>query len=89
MLILPGQLHSIEQYKDDSMEYENIIFSLSMLMPGNIDYAKDDFITPLILGKLTVPTLFTPVYPYYEDVIVRSMPAMRYARPCRRVTSFT
>ena len=69
VLILPGQLHSIEQYYDDSMEYENIIFSLSMLMPGNIDYAKDDFITPLILGKLTVPTLFTPVYPYYEDVI--------------------
>ena len=69
VLILPGQLHSIEQYKDDSMEYENIIFSLSMLMLGNIDYAKDDFITPLILGKLTVPTLFTPVYPYYEDVI--------------------
>ena len=28
VLILPGQLHSIEQYKDDSMEYENIIFSL-------------------------------------------------------------
>ena len=26
-LIIPGQLHSIEQYENESMEYENIIFS--------------------------------------------------------------
>ena len=27
VLILPGQLHSIEQYDDLSMEYENIFFN--------------------------------------------------------------
>lgn len=69
VLILPGQLHSIEQHNSDSMEYENIIFSTTMLLPGTIDYAKEDFLTPLMNGKITVPTLFTPVYPYYADVI--------------------
>ena len=27
-LIIPGQLHSIEQYEQESMEYENIIFQI-------------------------------------------------------------
>ena len=54
---------------DESMEYENIIFSLSMLLPGKYDYTKEDFLTPLLTGRFTVPTVFTPVYPYYEDVV--------------------
>ena len=29
---------------------------------------RSDFIVPLLDGKITVPTIFTPVYPYYEDV---------------------
>lgn len=69
VLILPGQLHSIDQYMDESMEYENIIFSMSMLLTGKYDYTKEDFLTPLLAGRFTVPTVFTPVYPYYEDVV--------------------
>mgnify|MGYP002245205518 CR=1 FL=1 len=69
VVILPGQLHSIDQYMDKSMEYENIIFSLSMLLPGKYDYTRENFLTPLLAGKFTVPTVFTPVYPYYEDVV--------------------
>lgn len=68
VLILPGQLHSIEQYNDFSMEYENIIFSPSMLMPIKVDSTKEEFLEPLILGKFTVPTVFTPTSPYFEDV---------------------
>ena len=44
VLILPGQLHSIDQYMDESMEYENIIFSMSMLLTGKYDYTKEDFL---------------------------------------------
>lgn len=69
VLILPGQLHSIEQYDKESMEYENIIFHPGMLIPKNMDSCSKDFIQPLIRGQITVPTLFTPVYPYYEDVV--------------------
>lgn len=68
VLILPGQLHSIDQLNNEKMEYENIIFNHKMLVPKNHDYADADFLTPLIHGKITVPTVFTPVYPYYEDV---------------------
>ena len=69
ILILPGQLHSISQHLEYSMEYENIIFSTSMLIPKTNDATCDDFLTPLLRGKITVPTVFTPVYPYYTDVV--------------------
>jgi AraC-like DNA-binding protein len=68
VLILPGQLHSIEQYEQESMEYENILFHPSMLIPKNLDSCSANFIEPLLRGKITVPTVFTPVYPYYRDI---------------------
>ena len=69
VLILPGQLHSIEQFEQASMEYENIIFHPGMLIPKSIDSCSSEFIQPLLRGQITVPTVFTPVYPYYEDVV--------------------
>ena len=69
ILILPGQLHSIEQYQDYTMEYENIIFNPNMLIPKNLDTCTTDFIQPLLHRKITVPTVFTPVYPYYKDIV--------------------
>lgn len=69
VLILPGQLHSIEQFNDERMEYENIIFNLNMLIPKAMDSCSQDFIQPFLHGKITVPTVFTPVYPYYKDVV--------------------
>ena len=52
------------------MEYENIIFNPSMLIPRQNDVTATDFLLPLMSGKVTVPTIFTPVYPYYTDVIM-------------------
>ena len=69
VLILPGQLHSIDPFNEEAMEYENIIFSLNMLVSRQNDVTATDFLLPLITGKITVPTVFTPVYPYYEDII--------------------
>jgi AraC-like DNA-binding protein len=51
------------------MEYENIIFHPSLLISRQTDATATDFLLPLISGQITVPTLFTPVYPYYADVI--------------------
>lgn len=67
-LILPGQLHSIEQLDGDVMEYENIIFHPHMLMAKQTDACSTRFLLPLMSGKITVPTVFTPVYPYYQDL---------------------
>ena len=69
LLILPGQLHSIEQYENESMEYENIIFHPSMLISKQADTTATGFLLPLFAGQVTVPTVFTPVYPYYTDVV--------------------
>lgn len=68
ILILPGQLHAIQQWMDEQMEYENIIFHPDMLIPRKNDSSSSGFLIPLLHGQITVPTVFTPVYPYYEDV---------------------
>ena len=69
VFILPGQLHSIAQYKDESMEYENIIFDHTMLVPKKSDSVNEDFLKPLTQGKITVPTVFSQVYPYFNDIV--------------------
>jgi len=61
VLILPGQLHSIAPLENATMEYENIIFHPNMLISKQIDVTAADFLLPLISGKITVPTVFTPV----------------------------
>lgn len=67
VLILPGQLHSIGQLDDCSVEYENILFHPGMLLPKRTD-SSAEFITSLLSGIVTVPTVFTPVYPYYPEI---------------------
>lgn len=68
ILILPGQLHSIDQYGQEIMEYENIIFHPNMFMPKKNDTSVTEFLTPLFSGKITVPTVFSQTYPYFPDI---------------------
>ena len=51
-LIIPGQLHSIEQYENESMEYENIIFSLDLLCTGSMDALSSEFFEPFLAGTI-------------------------------------
>lgn len=69
VLILPGQLHSIHQQPGESMEYENIIFHPNMLLSRQSDVTATEFLLPLLHGTNSVPTLYTPDDPYYEDII--------------------
>lgn len=68
VLILPGQLHSIEQFDDLSMEYENIIFNVGMLLPRTEDSSSTEFLHPFLKGKITVPTVYSIVSDYYDDL---------------------
>ena len=68
VFILPGQLHAIFQSEEESMEYENMIFSLEMLLPKKPDSTVTDFIRPLLHKKLFVPSVFTPEYEHYEKL---------------------
>ena len=66
VLILPGQLHSIEQFDDLSMEYENIIFNVNMLLPRTEDASSTGFLRPLLNGQLTVPSIYSVVSEHYD-----------------------
>lgn len=66
VLILPGQLHSIEQYDDLSMEYENIIFNVGMLLPRTEDASSTGFLRPFLNGQITVPTIYSIISDHYH-----------------------
>ena len=65
IVVPPGQLHSIEQIPGHSMEYENIIFKLSMLMAPQGDVCTEEFFQPLKHGKLLPNTLYSENSPAY------------------------
>lgn len=67
-LILPGQLHSIEQYESECMEYENIIFHPNILLSKQADACNSNFFVPLLAGKISVPLLYTPGSPCYQEI---------------------
>lgn len=67
-LIIPGQLHSIEQYEQEKMEYENIIFHPNILISKKTDTCNNDYFLPLLNGNISVPPLYTPGMPYYHDI---------------------
>ena len=66
LVITPGQLHAIEQTQNASMEYENIIFNLAMLMASPKDACTEKFFQPLLQGQILFPNHFSkdsPLYP--------------------------
>lgn len=60
VVVPPGQLHSIEQSEDFSMEYENIIFQLTMLMVPQGDTCTEKFFQPLVQGQILFPNYYSP-----------------------------
>ena len=68
VLILPGQLHSIEQYDDLSMEYENIIFHPGILLMKASFSSNKDLLQPLFAGEIAVPTVYSPDSPFYNEI---------------------
>lgn len=67
-LILPGQLHSISQHENDSMEYENIIFHPSILLSKQTDDCTKDFFLPLFSNEINLPTFITPSLTNYKEI---------------------
>lgn len=67
-LILPGQLHSIDQSDTDSMEYENIIFHPNILFSKQADSCYLDYFQPLLSNTISIPTLITPALTNYTEI---------------------
>ena len=68
VLILPGQLHSIQQFEDSSMEYENIIFHPDILLSKKGDDCSNDFLLPLFTNMISLPTCITPELENYHKI---------------------
>ncbi len=56
VLILPGQLHSINQKKPFSMDYENIIFQMDFLSNSGVDTCTTQFFAPISNGQVSFPS---------------------------------
>ncbi len=69
ILIIPGQLHSIRQLDNCTMEYENIIFHPDILISKTVDSCNTDFLLPLLSGKIEVPTIYKPETAFYDKIV--------------------
>lgn len=73
-VILPGQLHSIEQKGQLEMEYENILFRESLLDTGGTDLCSRKFLEPLFHGLISFPSVIDRscvLYPDFSEIIRR------------------
>ncbi len=69
VLILPGQLHAITNLPGESMEYENIIFNLNMLIGKADDTCTRDYFKPLLFGTCDMPQVITPELSWYSAFV--------------------
>ena len=66
LAVFPGQLHAISCGAGERMEYENIIFRISMLMGDNGDNARCIFLVPCRKGQAKKAGSDTKGQPDYE-----------------------
>lgn len=65
--IIPGTVHGIFQNKDDSMEYENILFD-GKLFSSSTDDFFDTFLLPFFGNTVEVPHIFRHGIAGYESI---------------------
>ena len=68
IIICPGQLHTIEQLPHASMEYENIIFPLTLLGSRQPDACWEQYLSPVLRRQASLPSKLTPAQSYYRNV---------------------
>lgn len=67
LIVIPGQLHTIEQEPGERMEYENIIFQLSMLTPLHGDTCGEEYFIPMLQRRLVLPSYLHPGCEFYPE----------------------
>ena len=69
ILVLPGHMHSIDRKDRERMEYENILFSPSLLSPKYGDACTLNYLNPFFEGRLLPETIcITPDLPYHNEL---------------------
>ena len=68
LFVFPGQLHGISRRAGETVEYENIIFRLELLMSGGEDPWTDRFLLPLAEGRAKEPLYVAKDREGYENL---------------------
>jgi len=68
VIVLPGQLHSIRQYKTELMEYENIIFKPEILLSVKEDLCNTVFLRPYLEGHEIYPCWIDGNEQYHKEM---------------------
>ncbi|MEG2770374.1 MAG: AraC family transcriptional regulator [Oscillospiraceae bacterium] len=68
VVVAPGHLHSIEQKNDKEMQYENILFSLSLLNGLATDWCTAECFLPIRTGEMIVPIFIGKDEPFYKNI---------------------
>ena len=67
--VMPGELHAIEGSADGPMEYENIIFSLSILdSTAENDWCRQHILDPIRRASLQIPRPLRPGTDFHTEV---------------------
>lgn len=67
LIIIPGQLHTIEQKPGESMEYENIIFQLGLVTSRHGDICTEEYFMPMMAHQLVIPSYLNRDCAFYEE----------------------
>lgn len=83
VLILPGQIHSIYQYENQDVQYENILFKKEFLCTNTGDLCTYEYLNHIFTQKKGVPSLYTPSLNYYDALYshILSIDQLCDARP--------
>lgn len=73
ILILPGQLHSIEQDGVNTMEYENMIFSTDLLVSKQDDVCNNQYFKPMNKRLIQLPSILNKENCEYYDKIAKCL----------------
>ena len=68
IVVVPGQTHGISQLNGYTMEYENIIFELDMLISKYSDGLESAYFMPLLSGDLVFNHIITRDDAYYSKI---------------------
>lgn len=69
VVVFPGQLHGIGQWKGEVMEYENIMFRPSMLMTADTDVCTVRYLTSVAEGCLELPLHIKKELAGYDEMM--------------------
>ena len=67
LVVLPGQLHSIDQADGRTMEYENIIFHTNMLFSRQEDVCFNQYFLPLMQRQIQIPLYLSGDWEAYAE----------------------